>query len=379
MTTDGRAVKAPTPSLRSWDLTRIVLGVMTIGGLTLLSFYVLRPFLLAGIWATTIVVSTWPTLRALERRLWGKRSLAVIVMTLLMVLVVAAPLATAVIAIAERSDEIATWSKSLLAFKMPQPPDWVGKVPLVGGKMVVKWKALAAESPEELFAQASPYLAEVGRWLFGQIGTLGTLLVQLLLAMIISIILFLNGETAAAGVLAFARRLAGEQGERVTVLSAQAIRAVALGVVVTALVQAIVGGIGLVIAGVPYPLLLVSVMFLLGVAQIGAVPVLLGAVVWVYWSSGTFWAVVLLIWTIFAGSFDNVLRPILIRRGADVPLLLIFAGVIGGLLAFGLIGLFVGPVVLSVTFTLLENWVTQTPPGPETPAPTGETAQVADS
>jgi predicted PurR-regulated permease PerM len=202
---------------------------------------------------------------------------------------------------------------------------------------------------------------------------------QLLLAMIISIILFLNGETAAAGVLAFARRLAGDQGERVTVLSAQAIRAVALGIVVTALIQAIVGGIGLVIAGVPYPLLLVSVMFLLGVAQIGTVPVLLGAVVWVYWSSGTFWAVVLLIWTIFAGSFDNVLRPILIRRGADVPLLLIFSGVIGGLLAFGLIGLFVGPVVLSVTFTLLENWVTQGPPRPEVPTPTAEAAQVDDS
>ena len=107
--------------------------------------------------------------------------------------------------------------------------------------------------------------------------------------------------------------------------------------------------------------------------------VLLGAVVWVYFSSGTFWAVVLLVWTVFAGSFDNVLRPILIRRGADVPLLLIFSGVIGGLLAFGLIGLFVGPVVLSVTFTLLENWVTQGPPRPEAPAPTAEAAQVADS
>ena len=105
---------------------------------------------------------------------------------------------------------------------------------------------------------------------------------------------------------------------------------------------------------------------------------LLGAVIWVYWTSGTFWAVVLLVWTVIAGSFDNVLRPILIRRGADVPLLLIFSGVIGGLLAFGLIGLFVGPVVLSVTFTLLENWVVHGPPGPETPS-TAKTAQAADS
>ena len=370
---------APTTPLRSWDLTRIVLGVMTIGGLTLLSFWVLRPFLLAGIWATTIVVATWPTLRRLERRLWGKRSLAVAVMTILMVLIIAAPLATAVIAIAERSDDIIAWSKALLTFRVPQPPDWVGKVPLVGRKMALQWKALAKESSEELFAQATPYLAGVGRWLLGQIGTLGTLLMQLLLAMIIAIILYANGETAAAGVLAFARRLAGQQGERVTVLSAQAIRAVALGIVVTALIQAIVGGIGLLLTGVPYPLLLMSVMFLFGVAQIGAVPVLLGAVVWVYWTSGTFWAVALFVWTVIAGSFDNVLRPLLIRRGADVPLLLIFSGVIGGLLAFGLIGLFVGPVVLSVTYTLLENWVVQGPPRPEHQTPAAAATQAADS
>jgi predicted PurR-regulated permease PerM len=154
------------------------------------------------------------------------------------------------------------------------------------------------------------------------------------------------------------------------VLSAQAIRAVALGIVVTALIQAVVGGIGLVIAGVPYSLLLTSVMFMFGIAQIGAVPVLLGAVVWVYWSSGTFWAIVLLVWTVITGSFDNVLRPILIKRGADVPFLLIFAGVLGGILAFGLIGLFVGPVVLSVTYTLLEAWVTRgdAHPGAQAPA-----------
>ncbi len=370
---------APTTSPRSWDLTRIVLGVLTIGGLTLLSFWVLRPFLLAGIWATTIVVATWPTLRALERRLWGKRSLAVAVMTLLMILIIAAPLATAVVAIAERSDEIVAWSKSLLTFTVPQPPDWVRKVPLVGRKVAAQWKATATESSEELLTQAAPYLKDVGGWLIGQVGTLGTLLVQLLLAVIISIILYANGETAATGVLAFARRLAGQAGERAAVLSAQAIRAVALGIVVTALIQSIIGGIGLAIAGVPYPVLLTSVMFLLGVAQIGAVPVLLGAIVWVYWSSGMFWAVVLLVWTVVTGGLDNVLRPILIKRGADVPLLLIFAGVLGGLLAFGLIGLFVGPVVLSVTYTLLEAWVTQGAARGNTRTPAEDAAHAADS
>jgi predicted PurR-regulated permease PerM len=354
---------------RPWDLTQIVLGVMTIGGLTIASFWVLRPFLLAGIWATMIVVATWPMLRALERRLWGRRSLAVAVMTFAFFVIIAAPLATAVVAIAERADEIIAWVKALATFTVPQPPDWIQRIPVVGARVAERWRSLAVASSDDVLRQAAPYIRDVAPWVLGQAGTLGTLLVQLSLAMIIAAILYAKGEMAAAGVLAFARRLGGQAGERVTQLSAQAIRAVALGIVVTALIQSVVGGIGLIIAGVPYSLLLMSVMFMFGIAQIGAVPVLLGAVVWVYWSSGTFWAAVLLVWTIITGSFDNVLRPILIKRGADVPFLLIFAGVLGGLLAFGLIGLFVGPVVLSVTYTLLEAWVTRGEAPAVAPAP----------
>src|SRR4029450_4527962 len=152
---------APTTPMRSWDLTRIVLGVMTIGGLALLSFWVLRPFLLAGIWATTIVVATWPALRRLERRLWGRRSLAVAVMTLFMVLIVVAPVATAGVAIPGRHIAVAGSSEALLTASAPPPPSWVAKVPLVGRKIAVQWRALAAESSEELFAHATPYLAEV--------------------------------------------------------------------------------------------------------------------------------------------------------------------------------------------------------------------------
>jgi predicted PurR-regulated permease PerM len=346
------------PSPRGWDLTRIVLGVMTIGGLTMASFWVLRPFLLAGIWAVMIVVATWPTLRAIQARLWGKRSLAVAAMTLIMIVIIVAPLTTAVVGIADRTDDILAWSRTLVGLSVPPPPEWVSQIPLVGRKIAKEWAVIASTSSEDLFARAAPYLRDIAPWVLGQLGAIGTLMVHLLLAVSISAILYANGEKVAAGVLAFARRLAGQAGERVTVLAASAIRAVALGIVLTALVQSVIGGIGLVITGVPYPLLLTSVMFLLGVAQIGPLPVLLGAVAWIYWSSGTFWGTVLLLWSVGTGSLDNILRPILIKRGADLPLLLIFAGVLGGLLAFGLVGLFVGPVVLAVTYTLLEAWVT---------------------
>ena len=172
--------------------------------------------------------------------------------------------------------------------------------------------------------------------------------------------LYAHGEAVASGVRALARRLAGDSGDQVVLLSGQAIRAVALGIVVTALVQAVIGGIGLVVTGVPYAVLLTAVMFLLAVAQIGAGPVLFGAVVWLYWKDHALWAFVMLVWSLVTMSFDNILRPLLIKRGADLPLVLIFAGVLGGLVAFGIVGLFVGPVVLAVTYTLLVAWVNRT-------------------
>jgi len=279
-----------------------------------------------------------------------------------MLVIIAAPLATAVIGVAERSDDIVTWSRSSVTYVLAGPPDWVARLPLLGQKIAERWQAIAVASSEELTTQAAPYVRDIARWVLAQIGTVGTLLIEIVLTVIIAIILYANGESAAAGVVAFARRLSGPAGERAAILSARAIRAVALGIVVTALVQSVIGGIGLAVTGMPYPLLLSSVMFLLGIAQIGPFPVLLGAVIWAYWANGTFWGTLMLLWALVTGSLDNVLRPILIKRGADLPLLLIFAGVIGGLFAFGLIGLFVGPVVLSVTYTLLEEWVAQGPP-----------------
>jgi predicted PurR-regulated permease PerM len=132
---------------------------------------------------------------------------------------------------------------------------------------------------------------------------------------------------------------------------------VALGVVVTALVQSVVGGIGLAVARVPFAAVLTAVMFLLAVAQIGAAPVMVVAVVWLYWTGAAGWGTFLLVITVIVGTLDNFLRPILIKKGADLPLLLIFTGVIGGLIGFGLIGIFVGPMVLAVTFTLLRAWI----------------------
>jgi predicted PurR-regulated permease PerM len=220
-----------------------------------------------------------------------------------------------------------------------------------------EWRRLAAIGTEELAAQAAPYVRQALTWFAGQAGGLGLMVLHFLLTLIISAILYANGETAARGVRRFGRRLADDRGENAVVLSGQAIRAVALGVIVTAVVQSSAAGLGLAVAGIPYAGVLTTIILVLCIAQIGPILVLIPAVAWVYWSGNPVMGTVFLVWSVAVALLDNVLRPILIRRGADLPLLLIFAGVIGGLIGFGVIGLFVGPTVLAVTYRLLEAWI----------------------
>ena len=355
----------------SRDLTRTVLAVLAIGGLILASIWILRPFLAPVIWATMIVVSTWPVMLAVQSRLWNKRWLAVTVMTLALLLVFVAPFSAAIGTIVRHADEVAGWAKGLRGLKVPVAPEWVAKTPVVGEQVAGVWNEYAAKGVEDLDEVIAPYAGRVVRWFVAEVGGFGLVSVQFLLTVVIAAIMYSVGESWGRWVRRFGRRLAGERGDNVVQLAGKAIRGVALGVVLTAFIQAILGGIGLWITGVPFAAVLTAVMFMLAVAQIGAVPVLVCALVWLWFQGATGWFIALLVWTIIVGSMDNVLRPILIRKGADLPLLLIFAGVIGGLVSFGLLGLFVGPVILAVAYTLLDSWVSEAPDGPPPQPPSG--------
>ena len=339
------------------ELARITFSVLFIGLLIIASVWVLRPFLGAMVWATMIVVATWPMMVAVEGRLGGRRWLAVTVMTLAMLLVVVLPVVLAVATIIEHANEITDWARALVRAGLPLPPAWVEQIPLVGARVSEEWAKLAATSRDDLAAQAAPYVRQTIQWFAGRAGGVGLTVVHLLLTLVISAILYSTGETAANGVRRFARRLADERGEGSVVLAGQAIRAVALGVVVTAIVQSAVAWLGLAVSGIPFATVLTAIIFIFCVAQLGPTLVLAPAVGWLYWSGDAFWGTVLLVWTVLVGTLDNFLRPMLIRRGADLPLLLIFAGVIGGLIGFGVIGLFAGPVVLAVSYRLLQSWV----------------------
>jgi predicted PurR-regulated permease PerM len=335
----------------------ITLTVLCIGVLMAAVFWILRPFLLPLIWATIIVVATWPIMLRLQARLGGRRSLAVAMMTLALLLIFIIPFSLAVGTIVGRADQIVGWAKGLGTFSLPPPPEWAGKLPVVGAKLSEAWREIAAAGPEGWRARLAPHTGAILKWFTEQAGSFGMMFVQFLLTVVIAAVLYSKGETAARAVRRFAFRLAGQRFEEAVVLAAKTVRGVALGIVLTALIQSFLAGIGFAVTGVPAPALLAAIVFILAVAQIPVILVLVPAVIWVYWKGNPVWGTVLLVWSIGVSSIDNIIRPFLIRKGADLPLLLIFTGVIGGLIAFGIIGLFIGPVVLAITYKLLEAWV----------------------
>jgi len=339
------------------DVARTTLAVMFIGGLALASFWVMRPFLAAIIWAATLVIATWPLMLRAQRRLWGRRWFAVIVMTLALLLVVLVPFWLAIGTIVANAGRIFALVEAIAAFKIPSAPDWLHTIPIVGAAAAQTWASVTDLGLRDLAPSLAPYAGQAARFFVSALGSLGTAFVQFVLTIIVAAILFARGEQAAVFARRFGHRLAGDRGEDSVRLVVHAIRGVALGIVVSALVESALGGAALAVAGLHFASLLTAVMFMACVMQIGPGIVLIPAVVWMYWMGHGAWATFLLAATIVVIILDNLLRPVLMKRGAHLPLLLILAGVLGGVAAFGLVGIFLGPTVLAVSYTLLQDWI----------------------
>jgi predicted PurR-regulated permease PerM len=266
------------------------------------------------------------------------------------------PLALAAGTIVANADTLWSWGRMAADFELPPPPGWVATVPLVGARITEAWNMLRAAGLESIVQRAAPYALAAAQVAAAQAGSLGLLIVHVLLTVLVAAVMFAQGEKGAHIALVVANRVGGQSGEEAVRLAASAIRSVALAVVGTALIQTTLAGLGLAIAGVPFAGLLSAAALMLCIAQLGPGLILIPAVIWLYWSGDAGWGTFLLLWSLVAITIDNVVRPMLVQFGADLPLLLIFAGVTGGLLSMGLVGLFVGPVVLAVTWRLFEAW-----------------------
>jgi len=339
------------------DVTHATLSVAFLAFLAAATFWVLSPFLTSLLWATVISVAIWPVMMRLEAALGARRGLTVAIVTAATLLMVFVPVTLALMTIVRNAQNVTTELGYLESIVLPAAPPWLARIPFGGERLAAEWSRFVALDPQQRLAELTPYVQTALQWFVVKAGSVGMMLLQFLLTAIISALVLARGESVRDGLLQFAARLAGQQGREAALMAARAIRGVVLGVVVTALLQAAIGGIGVFIAGLPAAALLTAVMLFLCLAQLGPMLVLVPAVVWLYWSGSTGAGTTLLVITAITAGLDNVVRPWLIKRGANLPLVLIFAGVIGGLLAFGIIGLFIGPVVLTVAYTLLVAWV----------------------
>jgi len=347
------------------DLLRIVLSVLCMSLMIIACIWITRPFLLGLAWAGTIVIASWPLLIKIERILWGKRIPAVIVMMLLLMMIFVIPISLLANSLVANSGPLIEWAKEG-HFVLPTF-EWLQNIPVIGNKLYNLWNGLLNSGGNALFDRVKPYVGITTSWFLNQAVQIGSLLVHLGLMLLFSIVLYAKGESIGYSLRHFAARLAPKRGDAAVILASQAIRAVALGVVVTALAQGILGGIGLAIAGIPFASLLTVVMILCCLVQIGPLLVLIPAIIWLYWSGDATWGTVLVVWSCVVGTMDNVIRPALIKMGADLPLILILCGVIGGLIAFGLIGLFIGPMLLAVSYRLVTVWMDEVPEPHEPP------------
>jgi predicted PurR-regulated permease PerM len=348
---------APSPETR--DLPRSVLVILFIVGLGAGCLWVLRPFLTALVGATTIAISTWPMLTGLQRRLGGRRGLAIAGMMALLAVAILAPLYFGAVATVQGASALSARLHDLPNETLPALPAWVARLPLVGPRIERDWAELAAGGADGIKARLSAHSGDILRWLMGRFGNLLGMALEVLVTLGITGLLYSRGERVAEVLLQFARRLAGTRGEQAARLAALATRGVGLGVVLTPLIQSILAAIGIAAAGVPRVGLLGIAVLLSCLAQAGPIPAMLIPVGWLYAHGAAFAASALLAWALVVHISGPIVRPLLIRRGVDLPMVLIISGVIGGVAAFGAVGLFIGPVLLAVATTLLQSWIAE--------------------
>jgi predicted PurR-regulated permease PerM len=317
---------------------------------------VLRPFVSAMLWAVVLCISSWPVYHRLLGWLGNRRTVAALIMTLAMVLIVLMPFFIVAMTLADNIKDLTGAAHSWIEDGPPAPPAWLAKIPIVGQKAMDYWQSLAADTAK-LWTEAQRLIEPVSSWLLKGGLALGGGLIQLAISIFIAFFLFRDGVSVGRRLTHVVERIGGERGNHLLTVAGKTVRGVVYGILGTALVQAVAAGIGFFIAGVPGVALLALLTFFFSIVPVvGTALTWLPAAVWLFHQGSTGWAIFMLIWGFGVANIDNVVKPWLISQGSDMPFILIFFGVLGGALTFGFIGVFLGPTFLAVGFRLLEEW-----------------------
>lgn len=318
--------------------------------------WVLRPFLPAILFACAITISSWPLFLRLQARLRGRRTVAATVMTISLILVIILPLALVTWNVADNAGQFYRGLRDALQAGHLAPPDWLRQVPVIGEMMDNYLRGLIS-SREQLIELAKRYMEPARHFLLGGGIVLGSGVAQVSLAAFVSFFLYRDGATLLQALSVGMDKIMGEHAIAVAETVSRTVRGVMYGLLGTALAQAAVAAVGFLIAGVPAVALLAVGTFLFSLVPVGPPLIWGGAAIWLFNQGSTGWGIFMIVWGVFLISgVDNVVKPMLISRGSSLPFLLVLLGVMGGVLAFGFVGLFIGPTLLAVALGLLRNW-----------------------
>jgi predicted PurR-regulated permease PerM len=363
----------PPPAARTPETIAvdIALRLVLIGLFGYLALTLLAPFALIVIWAVIIAVALYPVHAWLARGIGGRLSATLI--TLAGLALILGPVTVLVASLVDSLDTLARWLAAEV-LELPPPPPGVAAIPVVGETLSEAW-ALASANLEDFLNRygtrilgAAQGMIGAGQMMLGAVAGLAVSVFVFLAAVFVSGFLYGPGPALAQETRRLARRVSGPRGAGFVDLAGATIRNVARGVIGVAFFQSLLVGIGFIVAGVPAAGLLTFVALVLSIVQIGAAPVTVPVLIYVWFQFETLPALLLTLYLVPVGFIDNILRPLLMSQGLPVPMLVILAGVIGGTLGYGLVGLFLGPIVLAVFWDLLRFWI-DSPPADAPPPP----------
>lgn len=321
-------------------------------------FNIVQPFIMLVLWGAIIAVAVYPLFVRLSAVLGGRGKYAATLMTLFALALLVTPTVMLTDSAIANSQHIAHQLRDG-TLTIPPPSAKVQSWPLVGNRLYNTWE-LAATNIGEVVNKYKPQLTRLGKYLLSAAAGAGITILQFIVSIIIAGVFLVYANTGCQGVEKVAARLMGaENGREFTAMAGTTIRSVAQGVLGVAIIQAILAGIGLLAIGVPYTGVWTLLVLLLAIMQVPTILVLGPIMLYVFSVEATVPAVLFMIWGLLVGFSDNILKPLLLGRGLDIPMLVILLGAIGGLILSGLIGLFVGAVVLAVGYRLFTAWLGQ--------------------
>ena len=318
-------------------------------------FLVLRPFVSALMWSAVLCFSSWPIYSRLVSALRGRRTLAAAIMTLCTLLVLFTPFVLIGFSLASDVQDFTAGARQFLESPPTDPPGWMERLPLVGPRIRDAWHRLASDSAY-LTARLRPLVEPTTRILLAASVQFLSGLAELALSILMAFFLFRDGAAVAQRFVKAIETIAGDQARQLIDVAGRTVRGVVYGILGTALAQSVIAGIGFLIAGIPSAGFLALLTFFLSVLPMGPPLIWIPACIWLFWKGSVGWGIFMVCWGLLVSSVDNVVKPMIISQGSQMPFLFILLGVLGGAIAFGFIGVFLGPTLLVVGLRLLEFW-----------------------